>query len=391
MSPGRGAAIVRAAADSTPENRWRRPPGIAYLSAMTTASDENRLKRAFLEKDRSFDGIFFAGVTTTGIFCRPGCPAKAPLAAHIRIFRDAAAAAAAGFRPCRRCRPADAYDEPEWVRRLLAAIERDPAARITDADLSALGLDPSTVRRHFQKRYGRTFHAYARAKRLDRARTLIRGGQSVLRVQASSDFSSASGFADAFVRLFGRSPADPEGETIVVDRVRTPIGEFWAGETEKGLCLFDFVDRAHSESVLGALGKRYRAAICPGRSRFIEMVAEQSERYFAGMLERFSVPLDVRGSAFECAVWEALQEIPFGETTNYKAIAERIGLPDAARAVGRANGANRIAIVIPCHRVVPIGGNVGGYSGGAERKRRLLELEREVRARRITSSATGRS
>lgn len=164
------------------------------------------MERAYLERDASYDGVFFVAVRTTSIFCRPTCPARKPLPKNVVYFPTPQAALAAGYRPCKRCHPLDLEDRPEWSSRLLAEIERDPAARISDADLKARGIDPATVRRFFLRRYGMTFQAFTRERRLARALQRIREGAALDTVVFESGYDSHSGFRDAFVRTFGETP-----------------------------------------------------------------------------------------------------------------------------------------------------------------------------------------
>lgn len=164
------------------------------------------MERAYLERDASYNGVFFVGVRTTAIFCRPICPARKPLPKNVEYFASAQAALLAGYRPCKRCHPLEPDGRPDWAARLLADIERDPAARITDADLKARGIDPATVRRFFLRQFGMTFQAFTRARRLARAVQRIREGAALDTVVFESGYDSHSGFRDAFVRTFGEPP-----------------------------------------------------------------------------------------------------------------------------------------------------------------------------------------
>jgi AraC family transcriptional regulator, regulatory protein of adaptative response / methylated-DNA-[protein]-cysteine methyltransferase len=355
----------------------------AALAAPPALPPLAEMEAAFRRRDVSYDGVFFLGVTTTGIFCRPSCPARKPLARNVRYFATVREAVFAGFRPCKRCHPLEATGRaPAWVAELLARVERAPAERVTDGELRRLGVEPARVRRYFQTHYGMTFHAYARGRRLGRAFERLRDGAALDHVALDSGFESHSGFRDAFVRTFGDAPgrsrgAPADGARVVLAWIESPLGPLVAGATDAGVCLLEFTDRRALEAQLESVRRHFgAAAVVPGAHPHLDRLREELAAYFAGTLTRFTVPLVYPGSAFQTTVWEALLRIPYGETRSYEALAAEIGRAGAQRAVGHANGLNRIAIVIPCHRVVNKGGKLGGYGGGLWRKQRLLELER---------------
>jgi len=332
---------------------------------------------AFLAGDTAFDGIFWTAVRTTGIFCRPGCPARKPRPENVEFFDTTRAALEAGFRPCRRCRPLEPTGSaPDWLRPLMRAVEAAPSRKWTDRDLRERGLEPTRVRRWFQRNHGMTFHAYSRARRLGDAIGSIRQGDPVSRTAYAQGYESLSGFQEAFRKLLGASPTAASGERIVrVTRVLTPLGPMLVGGTEEALCLLEFVDRRMLESQLARVQRRLACTLVPGSNPVTEEVEQQLDAYFARRLSSFSVPLTAPGTDFQQTVWDALLEIPYGTTVSYADIARRIGRPTAVRAVARANGDNRIAILIPCHRVIGSDGTLTGYGGGLWRKKRLLELE----------------
>jgi AraC family transcriptional regulator of adaptative response/methylated-DNA-[protein]-cysteine methyltransferase len=348
------------------------------MSTATTLPTVAEMQRAYLDRDAAFNGLFFLGVRTTGIFCRPTCPARKPLPKNVEYFATAKNAMAAGYRPCKRCRPMELDDEPEWARRLIDEVERAPLPRISEGDLSARGVDPATVRRYFQRHYGMTFQAYTRARRLGGALHHIREGCSVDAAVFESGYDSHSGFRDAFVRTFGNTPRSSRGrEPIVMSWLKSPLGPLVAGATEKGVCLLEFTDRRMLETELAALRKFFDAPTVPGTNAHLRRLSTELETYFAGKLRKFTVPLVSPGTAFQQCVWRELQRIPYGHTRSYEELAVAVGQPAGQRAVGRANGMNRISIVIPCHRVVRKDGQLGGYGGGLRRKQFLLELERK--------------
>ena len=173
---------------------------------MNTLPPIDEMQRAYLGRDASYNGVFFLAVKTTGIFCRPTCPARKPLPENVEYFATTDAAMSAGYRACKRCRPLEWDDEPAWATSLLDDVRRDPTSRITDRDLKERGIDPATVRRHFQRRYGMTFHAYARAQRMTGALEQLNGTGTLDDAVFESGYDSHSGFREAFVRMFGETP-----------------------------------------------------------------------------------------------------------------------------------------------------------------------------------------
>lgn len=357
--------------------------------------------RALVERDGSYEGVFYLGVCTTGIFCRPTCPAKKPKRENVEFFGSTREALTAGFRPCLRCTPMKPEGAaPEWLEGLMRDLEGDPARRWKDADLRAAGLDSARVRRWFKRHHNMTFHAYQRARRLGLAMGQIRRGDDIMDTAYGHGYESLSGFRHAFAHLFGEPPGksrrdvrgddhgsrgdagngtddDDDGATthVVVTRVLTPLGPLVAGATDEGLCLLEFADRPMLETQVKRLRKYMKCAVIPGSNHHIEQVERELAEYFAGDRTDFNVSLVVPGTDFQQQVWGALQQIPYGETRSYEDIARAIDNPKAMRAVGRANGDNRIPIVIPCHRVVRADGTLGGYGGELWRKRYLLHLE----------------
>lgn len=341
---------------------------------------DTEMYRALLERDSAYEGVFFLGVRTTGIFCRPTCPAKKPKPENIEFFPSTRAALLGGYRPCKRCTPMQPGGAtPDWLAPLVADVERQPERRWRDADLRAAGLDPARVRRWFKRHHGMTFHAYQRARRLGLALGQIRQGDDIMGAAYDHGYESLSGFRDAFGHLFGETPARSDSTLVVVTRVLTPLGPLVAGATDEGLCMLEFADRPMLETQVARLAKYLDCTVVPGSNEHIEQVDTELAEYFAGQRTDFDVSLVVPGTEFQQSVWSALRDIPYGETRAYEDIARAIGNPKAVRAVGRANGDNRIPIVIPCHRVIRADGSLGGYGGELWRKRYLLELEGTLR------------
>jgi AraC family transcriptional regulator of adaptative response/methylated-DNA-[protein]-cysteine methyltransferase len=335
------------------------------------------MRAAWEQRDASYDGLFYVGVTTTGIFCRPVCPARRPLARNVAFYRTVKDAMFAGFRPCKRCRPLDVPGKhPAWAAALIGRLEREPERRIRDRDLRAAGVSPERVRRYFQQRYGMTFHAFARAFRLRRAFEELRRGADLDEVAMSHGFESHSGFREAFTRLVGDAPGRSRSqECVTVSWIESPPGPLVAGATDDGICLLEFSDRRRLEAQLESVRQRL-GPVLPGTHPLLDQLRAELAEYFAGTRRDFTLPLVYPGTPFQVRVWNALREIPYGETRSYETLAWSVGKPGAQRAVGHANGLNRVAILVPCHRVVNKDGKLGGYGGGLWRKQLLLDLER---------------
>jgi AraC family transcriptional regulator, regulatory protein of adaptative response / methylated-DNA-[protein]-cysteine methyltransferase len=338
--------------------------------------------RALSERDGSFDGVFFAAIKTTGIFCRPACSAKKPLRENVEFYPSARDALVAGYRPCLRCHPMQPEGAaPVWIEQLLEKVEADLSRRWKDSDLRAVDLDPARVRRWFQRHHGLTFQAYQRARRLGLALGRLRQGEKWEGVGYTHGFESASGFHEAFTRTFEAKPNHASDVApIVTTRILTPLGPMIAGASEEGICLLEFADRRMLETQLDRVRKWYDRPTLPGTNRFTEQLSDELDKYFTGSLVSFSVPLLLKGTPFQVSAWHQLLTIPYGETISYEQQARSMGRPGAQRAVGKANGDNRIAIVIPCHRVVRQNGDLCGYGGGLWRKKFLLDLERKQRS-----------
>ena len=351
------------------------------------------MQRAARNRDSSYDGIFFTCVRTTGIFCRPSCPARTPLPQNCEYVATAAEALRAGYRPCKRCRPLEADGRPPvWVAKLLIQIQRDPTARLSDKQLRNQGIDPARARRYFLEHFGMTFQAYCRGRRLGEALKQIHQGADLDAVSLGNGYDSHSGFRDAFRRTFGTPPGRArQAGAVIVDWVESPVGPLLLGANGRGLCCLEFAESTGLEGQLVRLERRYRSPIVPGSHERIEQAKRELQGYFLGELRQFRVPLDYPGTPFQRRVWEGLLQIPYGETRSYEALAEAVGHRSAQRAVGRANGLNCIAIIIPCHRVVNKSGQLGGYGGGLWRKRLLLDLEQGRQCAQLFPSLAGAS
>jgi AraC family transcriptional regulator, regulatory protein of adaptative response / methylated-DNA-[protein]-cysteine methyltransferase len=330
---------------------------------------------AFTARDRSYDGRFVVGVITTGIYCRPSCPAKRPARENAVILPDGEAARAAGYRPCRRCRPDEVSREEAAVMRAIAVL-REAEEPVSLAGLSAaVGYSPAHLQRIFSRAVGLSPAAYLRALKLERAGDALSEASNVTDAVYDAGFGSSSRFYEASNgRLGMTASAWRNGGLGVVIRwsvVETSLGPMLVAATDKGVCRLSF-DEGPEE-----LARRFpNAELCEGGGDFAALLAE-----VVGAVEQpgdsRAIPLDVQGTAFQEAVWSELRKIPPGETRSYSEIAAAIGKPGAVRAAGSANGANPIAVLVPCHRVLRADGSLGGYAYGEDIKRELLRRERD--------------
>jgi AraC family transcriptional regulator, regulatory protein of adaptative response / methylated-DNA-[protein]-cysteine methyltransferase len=355
-------------------------PELSLAASVQTLPTPRTMYRALSRRDPAYEGVFFTGVKTTGIFCRPTCKAKRPRAENVEFFPTVTEALHGGYRPCRLCRPMDGTRPvPPLVERLRRAVEATADGRVTDKDLAVLGVEPTTARRQFKAYHGMTFHAYQRARRMGLALREVKSGKPVIAVQLDRGYESTSGFREAFARVFGAPPRGAKDAACLwARRMETPLGTMLALADDAGLRLLEFVDRRGLERELAGLRRRLKCAIVPGNHAILDQTAAQLAEYFAGKRTGFTIPLSPVGSEFQGRVWSELGRIPPGHTRSYAEMARRLGIPKGPRAIGRANGSNMLALVIPCHRVINADGTLNGYAGGLWRKQRLLEHERKI-------------
>lgn len=342
--------------------------------------DRQEMYQALLNKDLSYEGVFIAAIITTGIFCRSSCHARKPKEENVEFYANCSEAISYGFRACKICKPLEPLGEtPCWISDLLIEVAKAPSKRISDDELKKRCIEPARLRRWFNKHHGMTFQSYLRALRLNQAIGKIRHKTPVTETAMESGYESLSGFGDAFKQLIGISPRQSKSQTIIsITRIITPLGPMIAGATDKGLCLLEFFDRKMLETQLKRLTKLLNARFIPGQHSIFESLEKQLNQYFKGELKIFDLRLDIPGTKFQKNVWQVLMEIPFAHTRSYQQQAECINNPKAVRAVAKANGDNRISIIIPCHRVIGKNGSLTGYGGGLWRKQRLLELESNI-------------
>jgi len=339
-----------------------------------------RMYQASLDKDSSFEGTYWMAVKTTGIFCRPTCTARKPKKENVEFFLNAKEAIEKGYRACKICKPLEKLNEtPQYIQELLAELTQNESLKIKDADLLKRNIEPVTIRRWFLKNHGMTFQAFQREFRMNTAFKKIKNGESIMETALDSGYESLSGFNESFKNILGVSPKNSRIQMIIdLKRIETPLGTMFACAVDEGICLLEFTDRKNMEKQFISLSKALNAEIVQGENKHFKQLEDELTEYFEGKRQNFDVPLFITGTEFQKNVWQLLREIPIGETRTYKQQSEFLGNPKAIRAVGTANGINKIAILIPCHRVIGSNGELVGYAGGIWRKQKLLELEKAI-------------
>lgn len=342
-------------------------------SIVTESVSDDEAWFAFERRDRSWDGRVIGAVKTTGIYCKPSCPARRPRRDHVEFFADAASARDAGYRACLRCRPDDIGRDREAVAKAVRLIEQsEEAPNLTDL-AAEVGYAPHHFQRIFTRDVGVSPAAYARALRVNRAKAALGENGSVTDAIYEAGYSGPSRFyADAKDRL-GMTPSawrdGGRGETIRYVVKDSPLGPLLVAATSKGICRLTFDEDA------SVLERRFPNATVLPDDGTISAWAEGALMAIEHPTNTPELPIDVRGTAFQEAVWKELRRIPLGETRSYADIAAAVGQPQAVRAVGTANGSNPVAVLVPCHRVIRSDGSLGGYAGGLDRKRKLLAAE----------------
>ena len=332
-------------------------------------------------RDAGADGSFFYGVRTTGVYCRPGCASRRPLRTNTVFFETTEAAEAAGFRACKRCRPTDG----SAASRHIAAIEKACALLRTSEtmpSLAELADAAATSRFHFHRVFkqitGVTPREYARSHRLGRFGDKLDAGDAIAASIYATGFGSSSRAYEAAPGGLGMTPGarrrGGSGETIRFVTVETPLGWALVAATERGICMTALGD--DRDRLGAALRQRFPAAAVIAEDAGLKGWADRIVHFITAPDQYLDLPLDIQGTAFQARVWRALQKIPLGKTASYSEIAAALGQPKAVRAVAQACAANKLALIVPCHRVIRSDGELGGYHWGLERKRALLARER---------------
>lgn len=342
---------------------------------------------AVASRDASVDGAFVYAVRTTGVYCRPGCASRPPLRKNVAFYQTNTAAEAAGFRPCKRCRPSEGSIADRHVTAIgrACALIREREALPSLAELAeAAGISRFHFHRVFKQITGTTPREWGKAHRLDRFADRLDAGESVAESVYAAGFGASSRAYEAAPNGLGMTPGTRrhggKGETIRYTIVPTPIGQAIIAATERGICMTALGDDA--ASLEAELRRRFPAAALVAADGVLAGWAEQIVHFITRPDAQPDLPLDITGTAFQAQVWRALQKIPPGRTTSYSELAAALGRPQAVRAVARACASNRVALLVPCHRVVRSDGELAGYRWGIERKRSLLARERDATAAR---------
>jgi AraC family transcriptional regulator of adaptative response/methylated-DNA-[protein]-cysteine methyltransferase len=354
---------------------------IAAQMARVQMPDPETAWAAVLKRDARSDGTFVYAVSSTGVYCRPSCASRRPRRERVSFFAGGAQAEAAGYRACLRCwKDNGAAERVERARRYLDAHADE---RVTLQQLGRVaGLSPFHLQRTFQRVLGMTPKAYASARRTERFKKSLKSREDVTTAIYDAGFGSSSRAYESADQRLGMTPSayrrGGQGMGIRYALVDSPLGRLLVAATERGVCSVALGD--HDDALLRELRREYpRAEVEPATDGLRQAVAAVVQ-HLEGRSPELQLPIDVTATAFQWRVWKALQQIPYGTTRSYAAIAAEIGRPQAVRAVARACASNRVALLIPCHRAVRKTGALGGYRWGISRKAELLE--REVRGKK---------
>ena len=348
------------------------------LLAQSFADDATRWQ-AVLGRDPAADGVFYYGVRSTGVYCRPTCPSRRPRRDNVAFFGTPEAAERAGFRACQRCHPTAVSAQQQAVARvqhLLETVEPTPSL----AELGeAVGLSPQHLQRTFKRTTGLSPKEYTDARRAERLKAGLQNGASVTEALYDAGYGSSRAVYDAAGAHLGMTPSayrrGGRGERVAYALTDSPLGRLLVAATDRGVCAVRF---GEDDGLVRGLQAEFPQATLVADPAAVEPYSRAVLEHLAGRQPRLDLPLDVQASAFAQRVWAALRAIPYGETRSYREVAQMIGAPNAVRAVARACATNPVAVVVPCHRVVRTGGALSGYRWGVERKRALLDRERAL-------------
>lgn len=354
---------------------------------LTVPSDE-QMYTAVADRDSDYDGRFYYAVLTTGVFCRPSCAARLPKRENVRFFLDSESAARAGFRPCKRCRPDNLKRDVEKLVEIARYIETHADDRLTLADLGKrAGLSPSRFQKAFKSAFGISPKEYQDAVRLGRFKGALKGGDDVTGAIFSAGFGSTSRVYGEAARNMGMTPsayrAGGAGERIFHAYRDSSLGPLMMAATARGVCFAQFGSgRAALENQLRQEFPQAELIESPGQgSSELDAWIDALDEHLAENAPRPDLPLDLRGTSFQLKVWRFLLSVKEGDVVSYGELAEAIDEPRAVRAAATACGANRVGVLVPCHRVLRGDGGLGGYRWGVDRKRTLLDMERKARVR----------
>lgn len=359
------------------------------INTLAHVMDNPELWNAVLARDASRDGSFVFAVRSTGIYCRPSCPARRPRREHVSFFQVPEAAEQAGFRACKRCHPrrAAARDpRVELVRRICHAIdEHDEEVQTLNTLTTQTGVSAHHLQRTFKEIMGITPRQYAESQRLKRFKSNVRNGASVTDAMYTAGYGSSRALYEKSATQLGMTPATygrgGKGMRIVFTIADSRLGRLLVAATERGVCSVMLGDS--DAEVLERLFAEYPNASIDSKDTLVSpslnIWLNEVLKYLSGQASNIDLPLDLKATAFQLRVWQELQKIPFGSTRSYRDVARAIGKPKAVRAVARACASNRVALAIPCHRVIREDQSLGGYRWGLERKEKLLEAERAFR------------
>ncbi|PJD00732.1 XRE family transcriptional regulator [Janthinobacterium sp. BJB1] len=343
---------------------------------VTDVQEIDAYYRALLDRAADHVGIFYVGVKTTGVFCIATCRARKPKRENVVFYTNFKEALDAGYRPCKVCKPTEnAHTPPPDVAEAIAWVRQHPKERLSDCQLRQRGLSPERIRRWFQAHHGMSFQSFQRSLRINTALEELRAGRRATDTAFDSGYDSLSGFAYTCKKLTGGAPTEA-AHVILIHRFTTPLGPMFACATARGICLLEFVDRRMLETKFKDLQRLLQARILTGENQHTRQAELEVSEYFAGTRQQFALALDTPGSNFQRSVWLALRAIPYGSTASYDKQAEKLGQPQLVQAMTSANAANRVAIVIPCHRMIDENGGPASYGGGLARKQWLIEHER---------------